>query len=163
MTRTIMAIFAVLSVSLIATMSAVPVFAESSELDFRGSFEGADTDGDDYNGTFVDFGLFSVFDGMVTTEGVYEFVEDPAHEEGGYYTTIYTMSDDIGNSLSFFDVEVSFLEYGQGKYGMSQTEWTITGGQGKFSDATGEGKSRVWFNLEDMTYKGIQSGTVLLP
>lgn len=162
MTKTIMAILAVLSVGIIATVGTAPAFAESS-LPFQGSFEGYDVDGDDYSGTFVDFGLFSVFDGIVETHGVYEFIEDTTHEEGGYYATTYTMSDESGNSLSFYDVEVSFLEYSQGKYGMAQTEWTITGGEGKFSDATGEGKSRVWYNLDDMTYKGIQSGTVMLP
>ena len=161
MTKTIMAILAALSVGIIATVGTAPVFAES--LPFQGSFEGYDVDGDDYNGTFIDFGLFSVFDGIVETQGVYEFIEDPTHEEGGYYATTYTMSDESGNSLSFYDIEVSFLEYGQGKYGMAQTEWTITGGEGKFIDATGEGKSRVWYNLDDMTYKGIQSGTVILP
>jgi hypothetical protein len=163
MTKTIMVILAVLSVSLIATVGTTPVFAESSLLPFQGSFEGYDTEGDDYNGSFVDYGLFSVFDGIVETQGVYEFIEDTAHEEGGYYATTYTISDESGNSLSFYDVEISFLEYGPGKYGMSQTEWTITGGEGKFSDASGEGQSRVWFNLEDWTYKGITSGTVVLP
>ncbi len=161
MTKTTMALLAVLSVGIFATMSAVPVFAQSG-LPFQGSFEGYDTDGDDYSGTFQDFGVFSVFDGTVTTQGIYEFIEDPQHEYGGYYATTYTMSDESGNSLSFYDIEVSFLEYGQGKYGISQTEWSITGGEGKFSGATGEGKSRVWFNLEDMTYRGISSGTVLL-
>ena len=158
-----MAILAALSVGLIATMGTAPAFAESSLLPFQGSFEGYDADGDDYSGTFIDFGLFSVFDGIVKTEGVYEFIEDTSNEEGGYYATTYTMSDESRNSLSFYDIEVHFLEYSQGKYGMSQTEWTITGGEGKFSGATGEGKSRVWFNLEDMTYKGITSGTVMLP
>lgn len=163
MTKTIMVILAALSMGIIATVGTAPAFAESSSLPFQGSFEGYDTDGDDYSGSFVDYGLFSVFDGIVETTGVYEFIEDPTHEEGGYYATTYTISDESGNSLSFYDIEVSFLEYGQGKYGMSQTEWTITGGEGKFSDATGEGKSRVWFNLDDMTYKGITSGTVMLP
>ena len=162
MTKTIMAILAALSVGIIATVGTAPAFAESS-LPFQGSFEGYDVDGDDYSGTFVDFGLFSVFDGIVETHGVYEFIEDTTHEEDGYYATTYTMSDKSGNSLSFYDIEVSFLEYGQGKYGMAQTEWTITGGEGKFSDAAGEGKSRVWYNLDDMAYKGITSGTVMLP
>lgn len=162
MTKITMAILTALSVGLIATVSTSPAFAESS-FPFQESFEGHDIDGDDYSGTFTDFGLFTVFDGIVTTNGTYEFVEDSSHEEGGYYTTTYTMVDDNGNSLSFYDVEISFLEYGQGKYGMSQTEWTITGGKGKFNGATGEGKSRVWFNLEDRTYKGMASGTVIMP
>lgn len=162
MTKTIMAIFAVLSAGIIATVGTTPAFAESS-LPFQGSFEGYDAAGDDYSGSFIDYGLFSVFDGIVETQGVYEFIEDPTHEEGGYYATTYTMSDESGNSLSFYDIEVSFLEYSQGKYGMAQTEWTITGGEGEFSDAVGEGKSRVWYNLDEMTYKGIQSGTVMLP
>ena len=164
MTRTIMAIIAVMSVSLIAAVSTAPVFAETSEsIPFRGSFEGYDVEGDDYRGTFVDFGLYSVFDGIVTTEGIYEFVDDPTHVDGGYYATTYTTSDEIGNSLSFYDVEISFIEYGNGQFGMSQTEWSITGGEGKFSDATGSGESRVWFNLEDMSYRGITSGNVFLP
>jgi len=159
---TMMTLFAILFVGVIGIDATTPAFAASS-MPFQGSFEGYDTDGDDYSGTFTDFGLFSVFDGIVTTVGVYEFIDDPSHLDGGYYVTTYTMSDEYGNALSFYDVEISFLEYGQGKYGMSQTEWTITGGEGEFSDATGEGKSRVWFNLDDWTYKGITSGTVMLP
>ena len=80
MTKTIMAILAVLSVGIIATVGTAPAFAES--LPFQGNFEGYDTDGDDYSGSFLDFGLFSVFDGIVKTQGVYEFIEDPIHEEG---------------------------------------------------------------------------------
>ena len=162
MTRTNMALLAVLSVGIIATMSTVPAFAEST-LSLQGHFEGYDTEGDDYSGSFIDFGVYSHFDGAVVTEGVYEFVEDSQHADGGYYATKYTISDESGNSLSFYDIEVYFLEYGQGKFGMSHTEWTITGGEGKFSDATGEGKSRVFFSLDDMAYKGISSGTVILP
>ena len=35
-------------------------------------------------------------------------------------------------------------------------------GEGKFEGATGEGFGRVWFNLEDMSYKGTMSGTIFL-
>ena len=62
---------------------------------FKAVLKGYDTDGDDYSGSFVDFGLFSVFEGIVETKGVYEFVEDPSHQEGGYYATTYTISDEF--------------------------------------------------------------------
>ena len=91
MTKTIMAILAALSVGIIATVGTAPAFAELS-LPFQGSFEGYDTDGDDYSGSFVDFGLFSVFEGIVETKGVYEFIEDPSHQEGGYYVPPHTQS-----------------------------------------------------------------------
>ena len=46
--------------------------------------------------------------------------------------------------------------------GLAQDEWKIVGGEGKFEGATGEGVGRVWFNLEDMSYKGTMSGTIFL-
>ena len=155
------ALTVVFAVSLISTGINAVAFAESS-IPFRGTFEGHDLEGDDYSGTFVDWGTYSVFDGLVKASGTYQFVEDPTLELGGYYTTEYTLSDGLGNILQFENREVSWTEYANGKFGMAQDEWKIVGGEGKFEGATGEGIGRVWFNLEDMSYKGTMSGTIFL-
>ena len=160
-TSQLVALIAVLTVGLFATGLTSTVFADSS-LPLRGMYEGYDTEGDDYSGSFVDWGTYSIFDGIVEVNGTYEFVEDSTYELGGYYTTQYTISDGKGNLLQFENKEVSWLEYANGKYGIAQSEWKIVGGEGKFEGATGEGNERVWFNLEDMSYKGITSGTIFL-
>ena len=156
-----LALSAVLTASVFAIGMTDNASAESS-VPFRGMYEGYDSEGDDYSGSFVDWGTYSVFDGIIEARGTYLFVEQPATEFGGYYTTQYTISDGQGNSLSFESKEVSWIEYGQGKYGVSQSEWKITGGEGKFAGSTGEGTDRTWFYLEDMSYKGITSGDVFL-
>ena len=152
---------ATLVAGLFATGLAASAFAETN-IPFRGMYEGFDSEGDDLSGSFVDWGTYSVFDGVVEVHGTYLFVEDPTQELGGYYTTQYTISDGEGNSISFENREVSWVEYGNGKYGIAQSEWKIVGGEGKFAGATGEGNERVWFNLEDMSYKGITSGDIFL-
>ena len=157
--------FVVLTAALVgglfATGLATSAFAEET-IPFRGMYEGYDSEGDDLSGSFVDWGTYSVFDGVVEVHGTYQFVEDFSHEMGGYYTTQYTISDEDGNLLSFENREVSWIEYGNGKYGIAQSEWKIVGGEGKFAGATGEGNERVWFNLDDMSYKGITSGNIFL-
>ena len=157
--------FVVLTATLVAGLFATgltaSVFAETT-IPFRGMYEGYDSEGDDLSGSFVDWGTYSVFEGVVEVHGTYQFVEDSTHELGGYYTTQYTISDDQGNLLAFENREVSWVEYGNGKYGIAQSEWKIVGGEGKFAGATGEGNERVWFNLEDMSYKGITSGDIFL-
>ena len=155
-----LAVAAVLTASLFV-MGVSTVSAESI-VPFRGMYEGHDSEGDEHSGSFVDWGTYSVFEGIVEAHGTYQFVEQPATESGGYYTGEYTISDKQGNSLSFESQEVSWIEYGQGKYGIAQSEWKIVGGEGKFAGATGEGTDRVWFNLEDMSYKGIISGDIFL-
>ena len=59
-----------------------------------------------------------VFDGLAKASGTYQFVEDPTLELGGYYTTEYTLSDGLGNSLQFENIEVSWTEYANGKFGI---------------------------------------------
>ena len=161
MTKTIsvMALAATLILSTFALGN--NAFAETT-IPFRGMYEGYDSEGDDLSGSFVDWGTYSIFEGVVEVHGTYQFVEDVTDELGGYYTTQYTISDSEGNFLSFENREVSWVEYGQGKYGIAQSEWKIIGGEGKFAGATGEGNERVWFNLDDMSYKGITSGNIFL-
>ena len=136
-------------------------FAETT-IPFRGMYEGYDSEGDDLSGSFVDWGTYSVFDGGIGVHGIYQFVEAVTPELDGYYTTQYTISDGQGNPLAFENREVSWIEYGNGKYGIAQSEWKIVGGEGKFAGSTGEGNERVWFNLEDMSYNGITSGYISL-
>ena len=152
---------ATLVASLFATGLTVSAFAETT-IPFRGMYEGHDSEGNDLGGSFVDWGTYSIFDGVVQVQGTYEFVEIPTHEFGGYYTTQYTVSDGQGNSLSFETVEISWVEYGNGKFGVAQSDWKIVGGEGKYTGATGEGNERTWFNLEDMSYKGITSGDITI-
>lgn len=152
---------ATLVAGLFATGLAASAFAETT-IPFRGMYEGYDSEGDDLSGSFVDWGTYSAFDGAVEAHGTYQFVEDSTEEFGGYYTTQYVISDDQGNSLAFESREISWVEYGNGKYGIAQSEWKIVGGEGKFAGAAGEGNERVWFNLEDMSYKGITSGNISL-
>ena len=152
--------FVVLTATLVAGLFATGLtasaFAETT-IPFRGMYEGFDSEGDDLSGSFVDWGTYSVFDGVVEVHGTYYF--DDAIDT---FTTQYTISDENGNSLSFETVETNFIEYGKGKYGIAQSEWKIVGGEGKFAGATGEGNERTWYNLEDMSYKGITSGDVFL-
>lgn len=157
--------FVVLAVTIVAGLFATGITSAAyadSVLPFRGMYEGYDSEGDDLSGSFVDWGTYSVFDGVVEVHGTYQFVEIPTHEFGGYFTTQYTISDEDGNLLSFETREVSWMEYGNGKYGVAQNEWKIVGGEGKFAGATGEGDERTWFNLDDMSYKGITSGDIFL-
>ena len=151
----------VFTIGLFAMGLSTTAYADSV-IPFRGMYEGYDSQGDDYSGSFVDWGTYSVFEGLVEVHGTYEFVEEPATDSGGYYTTQYVISDDQGNTLAFENREISWIEYGQGKYGIAQSEWKIVHGEGKFAGATGEGTERVWFNLEDMSYKGITSGDIFL-
>jgi len=156
--------FVVLAATLVGGLFATGLttaFAETA-IPFRGMYEGYDSEGDDLSGSFVDWGTYSVFDGVVEVHGTYQFVEDTTHELGGSYTTQYTISDGEGNLLTFENREVSWVEYGNGKYGIAQSEWKIVGGEGKFAGATGQGNERVWFNLDDMSYKGITSGDIFL-
>ena len=155
-----LALAAVLTASLF--VMGVSTASAESVVPFRGMYEGYDSEGDEYSGSFVDWGMYSVFDGTVEVHGTYQFVEQPATESGGYYTGEYTISDNQGNSLSFESQEVSWIEYGQGKYGIAQSEWKIVSGEGKFAGATGEGTDRTWYNLDDMSYKGIISGDIFL-
>ena len=152
---------ATLVVALFATGITSAAYADSV-LPFRGMYEGYDSEGDDLSGSFVDWGTYSVFNGIVEAHGTYQFVEILTHESGGYFTTQYTISDGDGNLLSFESREISWIEYGNGQYGVAQSEWKIVGGEGKFAGATGEGNERVWFNLDDMSYKGITSGDIFL-
>ncbi len=152
---------ATIVVGLFATGITSAAYADSI-IPFRGMYEGHDSEGDDFSGSFVDWGTYSVFDGVVEAHGTYQFVEIPTDDAGGYYITQYTISDGDGNLLSFETREVSWMEYGNGQYGVAQSEWKIVGGEGKFAGATGEGNERVWFNLDDMSYKGITSGDILL-
>jgi len=154
----------VLSATLVASLFATGLttaFAETA-IPFGGRYIGHDSDGDDLSGSFVDWGTYSAFDGVMQVHGTYLFVEDDSHEMGGYFTTQYVISDDQGNSLSFENREVSWLEYGDGKYGIAESEWKIVGGEGKYAGATGEGTERVWYNLDNMSYKGITSGDIFL-
>ncbi|MGI9568058.1 MAG: hypothetical protein ACR2LL_13755 [Nitrosopumilus sp.] len=50
-----------------------------------------------------------MFDGIIKTEGTYEFVSDPFNVEDGFYTISYTTANNMGNSLSFYEAEASFL------------------------------------------------------
>lgn len=155
----------VLTATIVAGLFATGITSAAyadSVLPFRGMYEGYDSEGDDLSGSFVDWGTYSLFDGVVEVHGTYQFIEIPTHEFGGYFTTQYTISDEDGNLLFFETREVSWMEYGNGKYGVAQNEWKIVGGEGKFAGATGEGDERTWFNLDDMSYKGITSGNIFL-
>ena len=154
------ALTAVLTVGLFTT-GLTTAFAET-EIPFGGMYIGHDTDGDDLSGSFVDWGNYSAFEGIMQVHGTYEFVEDESSEAGGYYATHYIIADEKGNALSFETREISWTEYGDGKYGIAENEWKIVGGQGKYAGATGEGTESVWFNLDNMSYKGITTGSIFL-
>ena len=156
-----LAISAAVTVGLFVTGITATAFAESI-VPFQGIYEGYDSDGDDFSGSFVDWGTYSVFQGVMETHGTYEFIEVPTDESGGHYVTNYTISDDQGNSLEFESTEISWIEYAQGKFGVAQSEWKVVGGEGKFEGATGNGLERTWFNLEDWSYKGTTSGSIRL-
>lgn len=157
--------FAVLTVTLAAGLFFTGITSEvygDSVLPFRGTYEGYDSEGDDLSGSFVDWGTYSLFDGVIEVHGTYQFVEILTDDADGYFTTQYTISDENGNLLSFETREISWMGYGNGQYGVAQSEWKIVGGEGKFAGATGDGVERTWFNLDDMSYKGITSGDVSL-
>jgi hypothetical protein len=152
--------FVVLTATLVVGLFALaipPTIYAESVTPFRGIYEGGDSDGTDDDGSFNDLGIYSAFDGVVESQGTYHF--DNTLDT---FTTQYTISDEDGNSLSFETIETDFIEYGKGKFGIAQSEWTIVGGEGKFSGATGSGDERTWYNLEDMSYKGITSGDIFL-
>lgn len=153
---------AILIAGLFATGLTASAFAETT-VSFGGTYIGYDSDGDDLSGSFVDWGIYSGFGGVVQVHGTYQFVDDESHESGGYFTSQYTIEDREGNSLSFETVEVSWIEYDDGKYGVAENDWKITDGQGKYAGATGEGTESVWYNLEHMSYKGTITGNILLP
>ena len=153
---------ATLVTGLFATGLSVSASAET-DIPFGGMYIGHDSDGDDLSGSFVDWGTYSAFEGVMKVHGTYLFVEDESDEQGGYFTTQFTISDDDGNTLSFESREVSWIEYGDGKYGIAESEWKIVDGKGKYSGATGTGTDRVWYNLDNMSYKGIITGNISLP
>ena len=156
----------VLSATLVAGLFAMGLtasaFAETA-MPFGGTYIGYDSDGDDLSGSFVDWGIYSGFGGVVQVHGTYQFVEDESHESGGYFTSQYTIEDRKGNALSFETVEVSWSEDDDGKYGVAENEWKIVSGKGKYAGATGEGTESVWYNLEYMSYKGTITGNIFLP
>ena len=156
----IAALLAIAAMGLI-TATTTTSFADT-EMSFYGTYEGQDTSGDDMSGTFSDLGNYSVFEEPIVTDGTYEFVLDPTHEDGGYYVTKYVLSDSNGNSLKIESKEITFIEYANGKLGLSISQWKVVEGEGKFKDASGEGMDKTVFNLDDFSYKGMMSGTLNL-
>ena len=144
------------SVCFIVFAVTAEVFAETI-IPFRGTFESL---GD--SRYFTDIGRYSVFDGVVTGNGEVIWVPDSGDGTGGYEISRYTISDDIGNSISFEAKEIFYQEYANHKFGMEQYEWKILNGTGKFTGATGQGMDRVWYKLSDMSYRGITSGNIIL-
>jgi len=145
-----------LSVCLSAFAATTEVFAETI-IPLRGTYESL---GD--SRYFTDIGRYSVFDDIVTVNGEVIWVEDSGDGTGGYSISRYTISDNIGNSISFEAKEVFWHEYARQKYGVAQYEWEILNGTGKFAGSTGQGMDRVWYKLSDMSYRGITSGNIIL-
>ena len=148
--------FPILVGILILGIFVTPVFAETI-IPFRGTFEST---GD--SRYFTDIGKYSVFDGVVTGNGEVIWIPDSANGLGGYEISRYTISDNIGNSLSFEAKEIFFHEYAKHKFAVGQYEWKVLNGTGKFEGATGEGMDRVWYKLSEMSYRGISSGNIIL-
>ena len=144
------------SILFFGTFVTSAVFAETV-IPYRGTFESV---GD--SRYFTDIGKYSVFDGLVHGNGVVIWVPDSGDGTGGYEISRYTVSDDIGNSISFEAKEIFFHEYAKHKFGIGQYEWKVLNGTGKFAGATGQGMDRVWFKLSDMSYRGITSGNIIL-
>ena len=154
------ALLAIVTVGLITATTTVS-FAEA-ETPLYGTYQGQDTSGDDMSGTFSDLGSYSIFEEPIITDGTYEFITDSSYEYGGYYVTKYALSDGNGNSLKIEAKEIAFIEYANGRLGMSISEWKVVGGEGKFNGATGQGMDRTLFNLDDYSYMGTISGTISL-
>ena len=161
-TSQLVVLAAMLVAGLFATGLTVSAAAETV-IPFGGMYIGHDSDGDDLSGSFVDWGTYSAFEGVMQVHGTYLFVEDQSDEQEGYFTTQFNISDDEGNLLSFESREISWIEYGDGKYGIAESEWKIVDGKGMYAGATGEGTDRVWYNLDNMSYKGIITGSFSLP
>ena len=144
-----------LSVCLSAFAATSEVFAETV-VPFRGTFESSLD-----SRYFTDIGRYSVFEDVVTGNGEVIWVPDSGDGTGGYEISRYTISDDIGNSISFEAKEIFYQEYAKHKFAVEQYEWKILNGTGKFAGATGQGMDRIWYKLSDMSYRGITSGNII--
>ncbi len=149
-----LAFLALASILIFGTFTTT-AFAEI--IPFRGTFESS---GD--SRYFTDIGKYSVFDDVVTGNGEVIWVPTSDDGTGGYEISRYTISDDIGNSISFEAKEMFYHEYAKHKFGVGQYEWKILDGTGKFEGATGQGVDRVWYKLSDMSYRGVSSGNLIL-
>ena len=154
---TVLLTIAVMGLITTATTS----FADT-EMSIYGTYEGQDTSSDETGGTFTDVGNYSIFDGPITTSGTFEYISDPTYEDGFYTLVKYVLSDGEGNSLEIENKEIAFIEYADGKFGLSIWTWKVISGEGRFEGATGQGMDRTVFNLDDFSYKGMMSGTLNL-